>query len=60
MELLLYLFKVEEAVLNLKATGDMKTAHKMITFQDDLGPENLQILEDFGLKDYNIAIHDVE
>jgi hypothetical protein len=38
--------------------GDIKASRTINSYQDDLCEENLKILEEFGMKDYDIRFYD--
>lgn len=58
IELTLFLYKLEAALLELKAGGDNDVRASVMTFQNELCEENLKYIDEFGLKDYDINVHD--
>lgn len=58
--MMLYLLKAEEAILEYEASSDPKVAIRVLQFQDTMCQDNLDILEEFGLKDYDLTLYDLQ
>lgn len=57
-ELRIYLYRAEAAIKDCEVLGEEKAAMRLLERQNNLCAENIKILEDFGLKDYDISQYD--
>ena len=54
----IFLYRAEVAIDDCEIVGLEKSAQRLLERQNNLCTENLKILEDFGIKDYDISLYD--